>query len=126
MKSIIVSMVAVAGLMVAGSALATDMPELAKKNGCVACHKIDTKLVGPAWMDVSKAYNSNGATTAGKKVADILAENKAKTAEEWLIQKVSKGGKGNWGTMPMPAQDPTGAKQADIKELIKFVLGLAK
>jgi len=108
MKSIIVSMVAAAGLMVAGSVMATEMPELAKKNGCTACHAIDKKVVGPAWMDVSKKY---------KGVAGI---------EELLIVKVSKGGSGNWGTVPMIANDPTGAKQPQIKELVEFVLGLAK
>jgi cytochrome c len=40
--------------------------------------------------------------------------------------KVSKGGSGNWGTMPMPANDPTGKKQDDIKALVKFIAGLAK
>jgi Cytochrome c551/c552 len=60
MKSIITSMTVAAGLMIAGSAMAVDMPVLAKKNGCNACHAIDKKVVGPAWMDVSKAYNSNG------------------------------------------------------------------
>ena len=54
MKSIIVSMTVAAGLMVAGSTMAADMPELAKKNNCVACHAMDKKLVGPAFMDVSK------------------------------------------------------------------------
>ena len=108
MKSIIVSMVAAAGLMVAGSVMATEMPELAKKNGCTACHAIDKKVVGPAWMDVSKKY---------KGVAGI---------EDLLIVKVSKGGSGNWGTVPMIANDPTGAKQPQIKELVEFVLGLAK
>ena len=44
MKHIIVG-IAVAGLMVAGSAMATDMPDLAKKNGCTACHTIDKKVV---------------------------------------------------------------------------------
>lgn len=53
MKSIIVG-IATAGLMVAGSAMATDMPDLAKKNGCAACHAIDKKVVGPAWMDIAK------------------------------------------------------------------------
>ena len=125
MKSIIVSMVAATGLMIAGSALATDMPELAKKSGCIACHKIDSKLVGPAWMDVSKAYNSNGATTTGKKVADILAEHKAKTAAAWLQEKVAKGGTGNWGTAPMIPNSPK-VSDADIKTLVEFVLGLAK
>ena len=48
--------IALAGLMVAGSEMAADMPELAKKNGCVACHAIDRKVMGPAWMEVSKKY----------------------------------------------------------------------
>jgi|PersoiStandDraft_1058852.scaffolds.fasta_scaffold35073_1 cytochrome c len=125
MKSIIVSMIAAAGLIVAGSALATDMPALAKKSGCIACHTIEKKLVGPAWRDVSKAYNSNGATTTGKKVADILAEHKAKTAEEWLRQKVAKGGSGNWGTAAMIPNAPK-VSEADIKELVEFVLSLEK
>ena len=40
--------------------------------------------------------------------------------------KVSKGGSGNWGTMAMPANDAPGKKQAEMKELVTFVLGLAK
>jgi len=107
MKSIITGM-AVAGLMFAGSAFATDMPPLAKKLNCTACHSIDKKIVGPAWMDVSKKYKGD----AG--------------AADRLLVKVSKGGSGNWGTMPMPANDAAGTKQAEIKELVAFVLGLAK
>lgn len=99
---------ALAGLIVTGSAMAADMPELARKNGCVACHTIDKKLVGPAWMDVSKKYKGN----AG--------------AEAMLIAKVSKGGSGNWGTMAMPPIDPSGKKQDDIKQLVEFILALAK
>jgi len=43
--------------MVAGSAMATDMPPLSKKNGGTACHAINYKVVGSAWMDMSKFYN---------------------------------------------------------------------
>lgn len=133
MKLIIVGMMA-AGLMATGVVLATDMPPLAKKHNCVACHSIDKKVVGPAWRDISKAYNSVGATGSAvnsaykvsNKTADILAKNNAKTAEEWLLHKISKGGAGDWGTMPMPANDPSGAKSADIKELVKFIMGLEK
>jgi len=121
MKSIIVSMIAAAGLMVAGSVMAEAMPELAKKAGCTACHSVDKKVVGPAWADVGKAYNSNGATTTGKKVADILAENNAKSAKEWLVQKVAKGGKGNWGTAAMIPNAPK-VSEADIATLVDFVL----
>lgn len=106
MKSIIVSLTVVAGLMVAGSAMAADMPAVAKKNNCTACHAIDKKVVGPAWADVAKKYKGD----AG--------------AEAKLIAKVSKGGSGVWGSMPMPANDPAGSKQADMKELVKFILAL--
>ena len=40
--------------------------------------------------------------------------------------KVSRGGAGNWGNVPMPVNDPSGAKQADYKELVQFILSLAK
>jgi cytochrome c551/c552 len=106
MKSIVVSLMVAAGLMVAGSAMATDMPPLAKKNNCTACHAIDKKVVGPAWAEVAKKYKGQ---------AD---------AEAKLVTKVSKGGSGVWGSMPMPANDPAGTKQADIKELVKFILAL--
>jgi cytochrome c len=135
MKSILVSMIAAAGLMVAGSAMATDMPELAKKSGCTACHTIDKKLVGPAWMDVSKAYNKVGATGTAvdpaaykvtQKVADILKEHGKATPAAWLEEKVAKGGKGNWfDNTAMIANSPK-VSDADIKTLVEFVLGLAK
>lgn len=106
MKSIVVSMAVAAGLMIAGSAMATDMPELAKKNNCTACHAIDKKVVGPAWADVAKKYKGDA------------------TAADKLLVKVSKGGSGVWGSMPMPANDAAGKKQDDIKALVKFVLAL--
>ncbi|MBI5919059.1 MAG: c-type cytochrome [Nitrosomonadales bacterium] len=117
MKSIIASMIAAAGLMAAGSALATDMPELAKKSNCTACHSIDKKVVGPAWKDVGAKY---------KGAAKFTYNGKEYGLEEGLVMKVSKGGSGNWGSMPMPANDPSGNKQADIKQLVQFILGLAK
>lgn len=106
MKSIIVSIIAAAGLMAAGSALAVDMPELAKKNSCVACHAIDKKLVGPAWQAVADKYKGD-------------AGAKAK-----LVPKMIKGGSGSFGAMPMPANPKL--SEADAGTLVDFVLGLAK
>jgi cytochrome c len=125
MKSIFVSLTVVAGLMVAGSAMATDMPPLAKKNGCTACHAIDHKVVGPAWMDVAKKYkgvktykySNAGSAAPGAKEYPLV---------EGLMMKVSKGGHGNWGSAAMIPNDPAGKKQADIKELVEFVLSLDK
>jgi len=83
--------------------------ELAKKSGCLACHSVDRKIVGPAWLDVGKRYK-------GK--ADARAT---------LISKVKKGGKGNWtqvtGGIPMPPYSPR-VKDEDIEKLVDFVLSL--
>ena len=116
MKKIIVNMFASAVLMAASSAMATDMPPLAKKNNCVACHSIDKKIVGPAWMDVSKKYKGATKYTYREREYPLF---------EGLVMKVSKGGSGNWGTVPMPANAPA-VKEADIKELVQFILQLAK
>lgn len=106
MKSIIVSMFAAAGLMAAGSVLAVDMPDLAKKSGCTACHAIDKKVVGPSWMDVANKYKGDA------------------TAMAKLDTKIAKGGSGVWGPMPMPANPKL--SDAERKELATFIIGLAK
>ncbi len=99
MKSIVVSMIAAAGLMVAGSAMATDMPAVAKKNNCTACHAVDKKVVGPAWKDVA-----------------------AKTTDQAVMAaSITKGSKGKYGAMPMPPQK---VSDADLKEITAFIAGL--
>ncbi len=114
--SIIAGMVA-ASLMVAGGAWAIEMPELTKKHDCDICHEIEKKSVGPAWREVAKRYK--GAT---KYTWSGLEYG----LEEGLIIAVSKGSSGNWGNMPMPANDPGGAKKDEIKQLVRFMLDLAK
>ncbi len=88
---------------------AAEMPPLAKKSGCTACHAIDKKIVGPGWADVAKRYKGDAGAKAN------------------LIAKVKKGGKGNWTEMtkgvPMPPYSPRVA-DADIEKLVDFVLSL--
>lgn len=117
MKSIVASMTAAAGLMIAGSAAAVDMPPLAHQLNCTACHSIDHRVVGPAWADVSAKYK--GAKT-------FNYNGKEYPLVDGLVMKVSHGGSGHWGAMPMPANDPSGAKKKEITELVHFILGLAK
>lgn len=106
MKSIIVSMLAAAGLMVAGSTFAADAAALLKSSNCMGCHKMEGKLVGPGFADVAKKYKG-----------DAGAEAKLET-------KVAKGGAGVWGTMPMPAMN--NVKPADIKVMVSYILSQAK
>ena len=117
MKSIVLSMITTACLMDAGSLLAVEMPALAKKHTCTDCHAIEKKIIGPSWLDVAKKY---------KGVAEYEYKGQKYPLEEGLVMKISKGGSGIWGPMPMPINDPSGAKKADYLELVRFILGLAK
>ncbi len=96
-----------------------EMPPLAHELNCVACHAIDHRVVGPAWRDVANRYTGSGVTT-------YTYQGKVYPLLDGLVMKVSKGGGGNWGTMPMPANDPTGVKREKIIELLKFEQSLAK
>lgn len=80
-----------------------DGKALLKKNNCFACHAIDKKQFGPAFKDVAAKYRGQP------------------EAEAALIAKVSKGGKGVWGSSSMPAQP---AKPEDVDALVKYVLSL--
>jgi cytochrome c len=96
-----------------------EMPQLARDLNCVACHAIDHKVVGPSWQDVANKYTGKGVTT-------YTYKGKEYPLIEGLVMKVSKGGNGNWGTMPMPPNDPNGTRKAQITELVKFEQSLAK
>ena len=92
------------------STVAPDALVLAKQSGCMACHSVEKKVVGPAWKDVSIRY-----------------KNDAK-AKAMLIAKVKAGGKGNWtevtGGMAMPPYSPR-VSDENIEILVDFVLSLA-
>ena len=85
--------------------------DLAKKSGCLACHSVEKKVVGPAFKDISARYKGDS------------------TAKEKLVAKVKTGGKGNWtevtGGVPMPPYSPRIPDQ-DIETLVTFVLSLAE
>lgn len=110
---------ATASMAVMASATAVEMPPTAKKLGCTACHAMDRKLVGPSWQDIANRY-------AGKGVKTFTYNGKEYPLIEGLVMKVSKGGSGNWGTMPMPPNDPAGTRKAQITELVEFEQSLAK
>jgi cytochrome c len=95
------SLCAFLGMLVAAPVLAS--PELAQKKNCMACHAIDKKLIGPAFKDVAAKYAGN------------------KEAAAMLTTKVMKGGAGNWGQIPMPANPQV--SEAEAKQLVAWVLG---
>ena len=91
-----------AGALLATSAAADPNLDLATKSGCMACHAIDKKVVGPAYKEVAAKYKGD------------------KGAQAKLEKKVKEGGQGVWGQVPMPPN--THVSDADIKTLVKWVL----
>src|SRR5712691_10248066 len=100
-KSLTAAAIAIA--LASAPALANE--DLAKKDGCTACHAIDKKLVGPAYKEVAAKYRGD------------------KSAEAKLIEKVKKGGTGVWGQIPMPPNSPQ-VKDEDIKTIVHWILSL--
>jgi len=103
MKALLLTVAVAGSLMVAGQASANQA--LAQKSGCLACHSVDKKVLGPAYKDVAAKYKGD----AG--------------AEAKLVAKVKAGGSGVWGPMPMPANSPQ-VKDEDIKTIVKWILSL--
>jgi len=106
MKSVITGMFVAASLMVAGTALAADMPAAGKAK-CGACHDVDKKKMGPSYMDIAAKYKGD-ADAAGKLAANI-----------------AKGGAFDWKMGKMPPKG-MGANEAEIKSMAEYIAGLAK
>jgi len=94
--SILALLLASAGVMAAGTALA-DGETLLKTKGCLGCHAFDKKKVGPAYNDV-KAKFKGQAGAADKLAAEISAghpphpkvkvtKDEAKEAIEYILSK---------------------------------------
>jgi len=79
---------------------------MAQKAGCMACHTVDKKLVGPAYKDVAAKYKGQ---------AD---------AADKLVVKARSGGKGVWGPIPMPPNSVEKVSDADLKAVIDWILKL--
>jgi cytochrome c len=87
-------------------AMANPALALMQQNACSACHGVNTKVMGPSFVQIGDKYRAD-ASAAGK-----------------LFDKVKNGSSGAWGAIPMP---PHGhVKDDDIKALVKWILDGAK
>lgn len=71
---------------------------------CLTCHKVDEKVTGPSYKEVSQKYESTDANI------DMLAH------------KVIKGGSGVWGQAMMTPHDTLSLDHA--KTMVKYILAL--
>ncbi|PKO89398.1 MAG: cytochrome C biogenesis protein CcsA [Betaproteobacteria bacterium HGW-Betaproteobacteria-12] len=87
-----------ASFLFSGAALAN--ADLAKAKNCLTCHAADKKIVGPSYKDIT-------AKRAGEKGVEAA-----------LAAKVKNGSKGEWGQVPMPANNVTDAEAATLAKWV--------
>jgi cytochrome c len=96
MKSIVIAAVAAVGMVAAGTAYAAGEADLAQKSGCMTCHALDAKKMGPSFKDVAAKY-------------------KGKADAEGKIVKALDSGEGHPKSKASPAENVT---------LTKWILGM--
>ena len=99
MKQVIVAS-AVLAFSLAGAAHANE--KLAQASGCMVCHGVDKKIIGPSYKDIAAKYRNDKGAAAN------------------LFKKVKGGSKGVWGEIPMPPN--AHVKDDDINTLVKWIL----
>lgn len=114
------SVAAVAALVIVSTGLArsadrpAEMPTetpaalaLAAESGCHECHGMDRKVIGPPFREIAERYRDDAEARAA------------------LIEKVKRGGKGNWTELtrgvPMPPHSPR-LTDDEIEMLVDWIL----
>jgi cytochrome c len=94
--------IAIAFSVLVGSPAMAD-EALAKAKGCMACHDVKKKVVGPAYSDVAKKYKAE------------------KDGQATMVGSILKGSQGKWGPIPMP---PNKVSDEEAKQLAAWIQSL--
>jgi cytochrome c len=85
--------------------------ELIGASDCTTCHRLQKEAsgasIGPAYSEVADKYSPAADTTVDR-----------------LVKKIIAGGSGVWGTTPMTPH--SSVPEADVKEMVKYILSLKK
>jgi sulfite dehydrogenase len=75
---------------------------LASRYGCLGCHNVAVKVVGPAYKEIAAKYLGDG------------------NARSRISEQIHKGGSGKWGPVLMPPFP--GVTEAETKVLADWIL----
>lgn len=79
---------------------------LMEHSGCLSCHRVDTKLIGPAFKDVAARY---------RKTPEVI---------DTLLQKIREGGEGVWGDVPMSSNSIEKVSDENLKLIVLWIMSL--
>lgn len=77
---------------------------LAKTRQCLGCHQVDAKRVGPPFTAIAQRFGGQP------------------DASDYLARVIRQGSSGQWGAIPMPAQNQVSA--FDAQQLAQWILSL--
>lgn len=86
MKSMLIAIAGAA--LLAGGGLANAQEDLAKSAGCLNCHAVDTKKVGPSFKDIAAKYKGNAGAEA--KLTSEIADGKGHPKTQAKAEDVPK------------------------------------
>lgn len=85
--------------------------ELIGASDCTTCHRLDKAAsgasIGPAYNEVAAKYSPAADSTVDR-----------------LVKKIIAGGSGIWGSVPMTPHPSV--PEADVREMVKYILSLKK
>jgi glucose/arabinose dehydrogenase/cytochrome c551/c552 len=79
---------------------------IVENSDCRTCHKVNEKSIGPSYTQVANKYAN---------------DNKA---QQYLTNKIIKGGSGVWGEVAMAAHPDL--KPADVQKIVTYIMSLGK
>ena len=95
-----ISIAVLVGLLMAGGASASE--KMVKDLGCMSCHNMERKVVGPSFKQIAERYHA------------------VETVDAHLF--IMNGSLRRWGPVPMPVQPKVTEDQA--KAIVKWILTL--
>lgn len=102
MRAVLIGVVAASAMMFVGNAQAD--AALATSSGCLNCHQVEVKTVGPSLKAIAEKY-------AGQD-----------DASGYLAGQIKNGSNGVWGPIPMPPNAQVSDDNAKV--LADFILSL--
>lgn len=109
MKNLILAFIFLMVTSIPLTAKTTEVPkgkQLIAKSDCMGCHADKAKIIGPSYAQIALKYPANS------KNITLLAN------------RIIKGSKGIWGTIPMTAHAKL--PKADAEEMVKYILSIKK
>jgi cytochrome c len=80
--------------------------ELIASSDCYVCHKIESRLVGPSFIEIATKYKDQPEAVSN------------------LEKKIITGGYGDWGKTPMVPHPAMTTTQAEI--IVRYILTITK